>query len=231
LYCLSLIVDILIIGIGTTLNWLTCGKRLDGLPVHIFLRALLDCYSMTDVRTLAHSKWALGKSSAITIAQGSHSLSLELFDDHVAILPTPHRHHHHHHHHHENKNNNSDCSSNAASPSLPLPLPHLWFVRSNHYLSKLVNSPTSPTWASTHYRYDSARLYCQQMATTQPLLLQQMKQLLLDCHPQEGTGLCVFAPFRPSPTVIPLPLLSLLYLPSNQFIWYLLPCHVHVNIC
>jgi hypothetical protein len=154
------------------------------------LRALLECGSLADCRALTETHWALGKSASITVAQGSSSICFELFDDHIATVPTPHR----------STDTISDAHRNASSggPGLTdTPLPHQWFVRANHYLSAPINHRSAHIWASSYYRYESARKYCEQSAHVGPLGLPQMHRLLLDCSPQPNTGLCVFAPFQP----------------------------------
>ena len=54
-------------GLGVCLNILTLGRLLDGLPVHIFLRAILDCHSLAQVDSLLASHGG-GKASNIMVA-------------------------------------------------------------------------------------------------------------------------------------------------------------------
>lgn len=54
-------------GLGVCLNILTLGKELDGLPVHIILRAVLDCKTLGEVESLL-AQHAEGKASNILIA-------------------------------------------------------------------------------------------------------------------------------------------------------------------
>lgn len=55
-------------GLGVCLNILTFGKILDGLPVHIILRAILDCQSLDEARLLLKNH-ASGKASNVIVAQ------------------------------------------------------------------------------------------------------------------------------------------------------------------
>ena len=57
-------------GLGVCLNILTLGKLLDGLPVHIVLRAILDCKSLARVESLL-AQYGAGKASNILIADAS----------------------------------------------------------------------------------------------------------------------------------------------------------------
>jgi isopenicillin-N N-acyltransferase-like protein len=57
-------------GLGVCLNILTLGKVLDGLPVHIILRAILDCKSLTQVDLLL-AQHSSGKASNIMVADAS----------------------------------------------------------------------------------------------------------------------------------------------------------------
>ena len=54
-------------GLGVCLNILTLGIALDGLPVHIILRAILDCKTLAEVESLL-SQQAEGKASNILVA-------------------------------------------------------------------------------------------------------------------------------------------------------------------
>lgn len=57
-------------GLGVCLNILTLDKVLDGLPVHLVLRAILDCKSLTQVDSLL-AKHGGGKASNIIVADTS----------------------------------------------------------------------------------------------------------------------------------------------------------------
>ena len=57
-------------GLGVCLNILTLGKRLNGLPVHIILRAILDCKSLAQVDALL-AQHGNGKASNIIVADAS----------------------------------------------------------------------------------------------------------------------------------------------------------------
>ncbi len=58
-----------IAGLGVCLNILTLGEVLDGLPIHIVLRAILDCRSIDEVSTLLNQN-SNGKASNIIVADG-----------------------------------------------------------------------------------------------------------------------------------------------------------------
>ena len=67
-------------GLGTCLNILTTGKPVNGLPVHIFLRAVLDCKSFSDVNVLLERN-ATGKASNVIVADASgNGFSVEFCD-------------------------------------------------------------------------------------------------------------------------------------------------------
>lgn len=57
-------------GVGVCLNILTLGSRLDGVPVHVLLRAILDCKSATEAAAVIN-RAPLGKSSNIIVADHS----------------------------------------------------------------------------------------------------------------------------------------------------------------
>ena len=57
-------------GIGVCLNILTLGEVLDGLPVHIVLRAILDCQTMDAVNSLL-DRHGNGKASNLIVANAS----------------------------------------------------------------------------------------------------------------------------------------------------------------
>ena len=57
-------------GLGVCLNILTLDKVLDGLPVHLVLRAILDCKSISQVDSLL-AKHGSGKASNIIVADAS----------------------------------------------------------------------------------------------------------------------------------------------------------------
>jgi len=59
-------------GLGVCLNILTLGKVLDGLPVHIILRAILDCKSLAQVDSLL-AKYGNGKASNIIVAEANEN--------------------------------------------------------------------------------------------------------------------------------------------------------------
>jgi len=58
------------IRLGVCLNILTLGKKLDGLPIHILLRAVLDCRSLNDARVLLE-RHASGKASNLIVADAN----------------------------------------------------------------------------------------------------------------------------------------------------------------
>ncbi|MCP4186764.1 MAG: hypothetical protein GY763_04080 [Gammaproteobacteria bacterium] len=57
-------------GLGVCLNILTLGQALNGLPVHIVLRAILDCKSLSQVESLL-AQHSNGKASNIIVADVS----------------------------------------------------------------------------------------------------------------------------------------------------------------
>ena len=57
-------------GLGVCLNILTLGKILNGLPVHLVLRAILDCKSLAQVASLL-AKHGNGKASNIIVADAN----------------------------------------------------------------------------------------------------------------------------------------------------------------
>lgn len=73
-------------GIGVCLNILTLGKKLAGLPVHIMLRALLDCQSLSEAKSLLqdHSD---GKASNIIVADANgNGFDIEFCGDRFFLL-------------------------------------------------------------------------------------------------------------------------------------------------
>ena len=64
-------------GLGVCLNILTLGQLLDGLPVHIILRAVLDCKSLAQVDSLL-ARHGAGKASNIMVADaGGNGFDVE----------------------------------------------------------------------------------------------------------------------------------------------------------
>ena len=61
-------------GIGVCLNILHCGKKLDGIPIHIILRAILDSKSLPEAKRMINRAWP-GKSSNVLIgdSRGNYS--------------------------------------------------------------------------------------------------------------------------------------------------------------
>ena len=69
-------------GLGVCLNILTLGKVLDGLPVHIILRAILDCTSINQVNALL-ARFSEGKASNIIVADAKgNGFDIEFCGDH-----------------------------------------------------------------------------------------------------------------------------------------------------
>ena len=67
-------------GIGVCLNILTTGKPLDGLPIHVLLRAILDCRSIDEVERLLAAQ-AKGKASNIIVADNNgYGFNMEFCD-------------------------------------------------------------------------------------------------------------------------------------------------------
>jgi len=64
-------------GLGVALNLLECPAKLDGVPIHIMLRAVLDCSSLAEVQSVV-VKNSFGKASNILIGDASgQSLDVE----------------------------------------------------------------------------------------------------------------------------------------------------------
>jgi isopenicillin-N N-acyltransferase-like protein len=64
-------------GLGVCLNILTLGDKLDGVPIHVMLRAILDCKSAAEAAAVI-SRAPTGKSSNIIVADDSgHCFDLE----------------------------------------------------------------------------------------------------------------------------------------------------------
>jgi isopenicillin-N N-acyltransferase-like protein len=76
-------------GLGVCLNILTLGKVLDGLPVHIILRAILDCKSFAQVDSLL-AQHGGGKASNIMVAEANgNGLDIEFCaEDYYRLEPT-----------------------------------------------------------------------------------------------------------------------------------------------
>ncbi|MBS3168969.1 peptidase C45 [Candidatus Woesearchaeota archaeon] len=64
-------------GIGVTLNLLECPAKLDGVPIHVLLRAILDCSSLSEAQSVILCA-PDGKASNVLIADASgNSLDIE----------------------------------------------------------------------------------------------------------------------------------------------------------
>lgn len=73
-------------GIGVCLNILTLGQKQDGLPVHIVLRALLDCGSYSAAKSLLQQQ-GKGKASNIIVADGNcNGVDIEFCGDRFFLL-------------------------------------------------------------------------------------------------------------------------------------------------
>lgn len=73
-------------GLGVCLNILTSGLKLDGLPIHVLLRAILDCQSIGQVDELLE-KHGEGKASNIIVADHEgNALDTEFFGDRMFEL-------------------------------------------------------------------------------------------------------------------------------------------------
>ncbi|HEB26966.1 MAG TPA: hypothetical protein ENI05_04200 [Porticoccus sp.] len=74
-------------GLGVCLNILKINKKINGLPVHILLRAILDCKSMVEVKALI-SRVSVGKASHVLVANSEGDyLSVEFAGDRHFELP------------------------------------------------------------------------------------------------------------------------------------------------
>ena len=73
-------------GIGVCLNILTLGQKLGGLPVHIVLRALLDCRSYNSAKSLLQEQ-GKGKASNIIVAdKNANGIDIEFCGDRFFLL-------------------------------------------------------------------------------------------------------------------------------------------------
>lgn len=73
-------------GLGVCLNILPASQRLTGLPVHILLRALLECQTLSEARQLIQQQGS-GKASHITVSSPDTALGAELAPE-KAFFPT-----------------------------------------------------------------------------------------------------------------------------------------------
>jgi len=75
-------------GLGVCLNILTCNKPLDGLPIHVMLRAILDCSSTAQARKIIASG-AAGKASNVIVADATGDcFDLEFSDETTYMAPS-----------------------------------------------------------------------------------------------------------------------------------------------
>lgn len=73
-------------GLGVALNLLECSAKLDGVPIHIMLRAILDCSSLAEAQSVV-VKNATGKASNILIGDVSgQSLDVEFAGKELFML-------------------------------------------------------------------------------------------------------------------------------------------------
>jgi len=73
-------------GLGVALNLLECPGKLDGVPIHVMLRAILDCSSLAEAQSIV-VKNALGKASNILIGDASgQSLDVEFAGKELFML-------------------------------------------------------------------------------------------------------------------------------------------------
>ena len=75
-------------GLGVCLNILTLGERLRGVPIHIVLRAILDCRS-ADEATAVIDQASFGKSSNIIVADQSGACFDREFAGDETLKPAP----------------------------------------------------------------------------------------------------------------------------------------------
>ncbi len=74
------------VGLGVCLNILSLGKKLHGLPVHIVLRALLDCRSLNEAMSLLE-KHGDGKASNIIVSDANgNGFDIEFCGDRFFLL-------------------------------------------------------------------------------------------------------------------------------------------------
>ena len=102
-------------GIGVCLNILTLGQKLHGLPVHIVLRALLDCRSFNTARSLLQEQ-AEGKASNIIVADANGSgVDIEFCGDRFFLLEPGEDYLLHTNHYIGEVINSPDCADFASS--------------------------------------------------------------------------------------------------------------------
>jgi len=75
-------------GLGVCLNILTCNKPLQGLPIHVMLRAILDCTSAKQARQIIASA-STGKASNVIIADANEDCFDLEFANEDTFLPQP----------------------------------------------------------------------------------------------------------------------------------------------
>lgn len=89
-------------GLGVCLNILTLGKPLEGVPIHVMLRAILDCRSSDEAASVIDSA-PLGKSSNVIVADRSGTSFDREFAGDETFLPETHGGHHVHTNHYLGK--------------------------------------------------------------------------------------------------------------------------------
>ena len=65
------------VGLGVCLNILPANQKLTGLPVHILLRALLECQSLVQAKTMI-AQHGEGKASHVLVADSAQAVAAEL---------------------------------------------------------------------------------------------------------------------------------------------------------
>ena len=114
-------------GVGVCLNILQCGRALEGVPIHVLLRAILDCQSAEQAAAMiAGAKTGTASNVAIADRQG-RCFDFEFAGPEV-LAP--------------------DTGNNTADG---------WFVHTNHYLARPVNAHDDPEFANSRTRMANTR--------------------------------------------------------------------------
>ncbi len=165
-------------GLGITLNILR--SQLDGnqtgMPVHIFLRALLDCESVEHACELAQSLRFSSSSNILIADKEGHIVSIEVSPTGARIL------------HSDTTPPESTESANNKVPDKPTGRHH-WLCHTNHFLhSELAGQDAGLTGnLSTQARLDAANAKIRQLQN-----LSDIKTLLSDTSSGEES-ICRFA--------------------------------------
>jgi hypothetical protein len=155
-------------GLGTALNLLSSDRKTDGVPIHIMLRAFLDCHTLQEVDEKV-KRFGLGKASAITVGDSKGDVRhLEFYPLQPQCVPV------------DPVLGVVYRTNHYLSPSL-------------HHL----NSSSNPIFANSFYRYQRAGeliTQLQRTKTTSPLDAQDMLKVLTDQR-EQNTG-CIWSSYK-----------------------------------